>query len=112
VVLGRDGPHRLEVRAGEGGRGLPVRPGQGELVQERAAVPVLQVQQRPAVQLEQVEDQVGDRRLPGQHSGLGRVADVHAVLQRLELGPAALAEHHDLPVQQQLFVGGGVAEAG
>ena len=111
-MLERDGLHGGEVLAGEGGRGLPVRPGQAQLVQQRAAVPVLQVEQRPAVQLEQVEDQVGDRVLAGQQPGLGGVADVHAGLQRLELGPAALAEHHDLPVEQQLLMARRMAKAG
>ena len=73
---------------------------------------VLQVHQRPAVQLEQVEDQVGHRGLPGQQLGRGLRADVHAGLQGLELRPAVSPEHDDLPVQEELLVGGGRAEAG
>jgi hypothetical protein len=107
----RDGPHRLEILAGERRRRLPVPAGQRQRLEQRPPVAVLHVEQRPPVQLQQVEHQVGHRGLRGQHGGLGRRADVHARLDRLEPGPAALPEHNDLPVKQQLLVRGARSKA-
>jgi hypothetical protein len=112
AVLNGDGTDGLKVAAGEPGGRLPVRAGQGQLVQQGPALRVLQVHELPAVQLEQVEDQVGHRGLPGQQRGLGGGADVHPRLQGLELRPASGPEHHDLPVEEQLFVSGRRAEPG
>ena len=81
--------------AGEGGRDAHVFGGQGEAVEQGAALGVGAAQQRAGLP-EQVEGDVGDR--DGRDQGRGGPGDVHPALQHREAGPVAV-EDGDLPVQ-------------
>jgi hypothetical protein len=75
-----------------------------ELGQARAALGVRQLHERTAVEPQQVEDDVGDRRLARQppHRRLG--GDVHAPLQGAEARAALGVERDDLAVEYRAVV--------
>ena len=64
--------------------------------------PVGQRQGRAAVEVEQVEDEVGHRDRGGQAADPGRARDVHARLEQREARPPARVERHELAVEHGL----------
>src|SRR5919198_330448 len=93
--------HALAVALVVGG-GAPGRAVELQLVEQLAPVLVREPQRGAPVDVEQVEDHVGggDVLHPPAHRALG--GEVHAALQLLEAGPAAVVEGDDLAVQDQL----------
>ena len=81
--------------AGERGRHADVLGGQGEAVEQGAALAVGAAQQRAGLP-EQVEGDVGDG--DGRDQGRGGTGGVHPALQHREAGAVAV-EDRDLPVQ-------------
>ena len=82
-----------------------------ELGQARAALGVGQVHERVPVEPQQVEDDVGDRRLLGQAPDRAFRADVHPPLQRAEARLAVGAQGDDLPVEHRAVVAERAVEA-
>ena len=82
-----------------------------ELGQARAALGVGQVHERVPVEPQQVEDDVGDRRLLGQAPDGRLRADVHAPLQRAEARLALGVEGDDLAVEHRAVVAERAVEA-
>jgi hypothetical protein len=63
-----------------------------ELLEQGATLGVRQLQQRAVVQAQQVEHVAEDGHPAGEASHRGGVADVYALLQTAEAGPAPLVE--------------------
>ena len=82
-----------------------------ELGQARAALGVGQLHERVPVEPQQVEDDVGDRRLLGQPADRALRADVHAPLQGAEARPALGVEGDDLAVEHGAVVAERAVEA-
>ena len=72
------------------------------MLESLPALGVGKVDERAAVEVEQVEDQVGDGAVghPAPHGG--RRSEVHAALKALEAGPAVLVEGDDLAIEHRL----------
>src|SRR5439155_4910570 len=86
-----------EVVAGR----LPAGSVQLELLEALATLGVWEIEERAAVEVQEVEDQVGDRAVghPAPYGGGG--GQVHAPLEPLEARPAVLVEGDDLAVEHR-----------
>ena len=94
---------RLQVAAvaGDVVGHLPVRALQLQALQELTPVRVGQGHDGVPVEPEQVEDDVGDRRLLGEPLRLGLGRDVHPVLEPAEARTALVVERDDLAVEDR-----------
>jgi hypothetical protein len=99
-VLQAGGQHR-RPGAGEAGRHANARARQAQVRQQRPPLRVRGVQQGLAVEVQEVEHQVGHRHGSGQPRS--RLAQVHPALQDGETRPAILTGRHDLAIQDQLM---------
>jgi hypothetical protein len=88
--------------AGVAGRNLPVRPRELEPGERLAPRGVRLVEQRAAVEVEQVEEDVGDRVLRRGPPHRPVTRQVHPGLQALEARAPVGAEGHDLAVEDRL----------
>jgi len=88
-----------------------VRAVQAEGLKQRPSLGVGKVEQRPPIEVQQVEREVGDRHLGGEVDRRGGGAHVDARLQGLEVRPAGRRERHDLAVEDRLPPAQGGAEA-
>jgi hypothetical protein len=81
---------------------LPVGTVELELLEALAALGVGEVDERAAVEVQEVEDQIGDGAVghPAPHGGVG--GEVHAALEPLEAGPTVLIERDHLTVEHRL----------
>src|ERR1022692_1628071 len=66
-----------------------------------AALVVGEVEQRPPVKMQHVEDDVGGRHPPGSPGSLGSVGQVQPLLQEAEAGPSVGAERDKLTVEDR-----------
>ena len=98
AVADADREHGLPA-AGKRRRDMHVRAGQGQGVENGPPPRVGLAGQRPAVQVHDVEDQVGHRNRG--HQARGGRTDVHPPLQELEAGLAVLVEGDDLSVEHR-----------
>ena len=80
---------------------LPVGAPEVELGEACATLLVGQRHEGVAVEPEEIEDDVGDRRLLRQALRLRLRRDVHPVLQALEARAPLVVERHDLPVEDR-----------
>jgi hypothetical protein len=115
-ALGDDALQPLRARGGQQ-RGplvgerrhrLPRRAGEAEAVEQPAALGVGGRAEQPAVQPQQVEEEVGD----GPPSRADARPGAHAPLQRLEVQPALGVEGDDLAVEHGAVARQGRAQAG
>jgi hypothetical protein len=85
-----------------GGGHPPGRSRQVQGLEPFAPLAVGQLDQRAAVEIEQVEDREHDRHAALQPPDRRGAPDVHAALEALEAGPAVQVERHDLAVEHSL----------
>src|SRR5207248_7709144 len=78
---------------------LHAGPGDRQVLQNRSPLRIRDPHRRLAVELENVEHEIGHRRVDHAPSHLGLRSDVHAALQELEARPALIVEGHDLAVE-------------
>jgi hypothetical protein len=84
------------------GGDLPGGAGLDQVPEQLAALLVGERRGVVAVELEQVEDEIGDRHGGRPANRLGAVVDVHALLHAGEAGVALGVERHDLAVEDRL----------
>ncbi len=76
---------------------------EAQSLEDRSTLPIGPLHQRAAVEVQQVEDRVHDRRAGSQPPHGGRRGHVHAPLEAPEAGPSRLVERDDLAVEHRLM---------